>query len=67
MPAQIVSFSDPRAGGAQENIDGLDFQLIMTERVPEFRSGERFRERCSGETEVVTEDGNRCRLRILGR
>ncbi len=54
MPAQIVSFSDPRAGGAQENIDGLDFQLIMTERVPEFRSGERFRDRCSGETEVVT-------------
>ena len=62
-----MSLSDLRAGRTQENIDGLDFQLIMTERVSEFRSRERFRDRRSWEIEVVTEDRNRRRLRILGR
>ena len=66
MPAENLSCSELSAGRMQEDVDGLDVQLIVTECMPEFGAGARFRDRRSWEIEVVTEDRNRRRLRILG-
>ena len=55
MPAENLSCSELSAGRMQEDVDGLDVQLIVTECMPEFGAGARFRDHCGWETDVLTE------------